>query len=195
MTKENSTPYQGKKKLTCRDYTDLPEEPGYRLEIIDGELMRDPSPGFHHQRVSRRLQRVLEDYFIGTDPKGEVFCAPLDLSLCEYNVLQPDLFYLPGNRPTRQMPIDTLPELVAEITSPFTSRKDRVKKLNHYQAVGVLHYWILDPEDGFIEAYELRDGHYVSIARTHEGAFDHPGFPGLSFDIEKLFAKPEYFDC
>ena len=191
MVNENSTPCQGKKKLTYRDYADLPEEPGYRLEIIDGVLMREPSPGFHNQRVSRRLQRVLEDYFIGIDPKGEVFCAPLDLSLCEYNVVQPDLFYLPGNRPARQMPIDALPELVVEITSPSTSRKDRVKKLSHYQAAGVPHYWILDPEDGFIEAYELRDGHYVSIARAHEGAFDHPGFPGLSFDIEKLFAKPE----
>jgi Uma2 family endonuclease len=106
-------------------------------------------------------------------------------------VVQPDLFYLPGNRPARQMPIGALPELVAEITSPFTSRKDRVKKLNHYQAVGVLHCWILDPEDAFIEAYELRDGRYVSIVRAHEGAFDHPGFPGLSFDIEKLFTKPD----
>jgi Uma2 family endonuclease len=191
VVNENSTPCQGKKKLTYRDYAGLPEEPGYRLEIIDGVLMRDPSPGFHHQRVSRRLQRALEDYFIGIDPKGEVFCAPLDLSLCEYNVVQPDLFYLPGNRPARQMPIGALPELVAEITSPFTSRKDRVKKLNHYQAVGVLHCWILDPEDAFIEAYELRDGRYVSIVRAHEGAFDHPGFPGLSFDIEKLFTKPD----
>ncbi len=188
--KEQSSPYQGKKKLTYEDYARLPEEPGFRHEVIDGVLMREPSPSFHHQRVTRRLQRILEDYFDEVDPKGEVFNAPLDLTLAMHNVVQPDLFYLPGDRPAQYNPIDIVPELVVEVLSPSTSRKDRVLKLNHYQSSGVLHYWILDPEDCFIEAYELRDEHYVSIVRSDKGSLSHPGFPGLSFDIEMLFSKP-----
>ena len=190
LAREDSTPYQGKKKLTYEDYARLPEEPGFRYEVIDGVLIRDPSPSFHHQRVSRRLQRILEDYFEEADPKGEVFNAPLDLTLAAHNVVQPDLLYLPGSRPAQHDPIDTLPELVVEVLSPSTGRKDRVLKLNHYQSSGVLHYWILDPKGGFIEAYELRDGHYVSMVRAHEGVFFHPAFPGLSFDIEALLSKP-----
>lgn len=190
LVKEDSVPYQGKKKLTYEDYAKLPEEPGFRYEVIDGVLLRDPSPSFHHQRVSRRLQRVLEDYFNEVDPKGEVFNAPLDLSLTKHTVVQPDLLYLPGSRPAQHDPIDTLPALVVEVLSPSTSRKDRVLKLNHYQTSGVLHYWIIDPEDGFVEAYELRDEHYVSIVRSYDGTFSHPGFPGLSFEIAMLFCKP-----
>lgn len=190
LVKEDSASYEGKKKLTYEDYAKLPEKPGFRHEVIDGVLIRDPSPSFHHQRVSRRLQRILEDYFNEADPKGEVFDAPLDLTLAMHTVVQPDLLYLPGSRPAQQDPINILPELVVEVLSPSTSRKDRVLKLNHYQSSGVLHYWILDPEDGFIEAYELRDEHYVSIVRSHQGAFLHPSFPGLSFDIEMLFSKP-----
>jgi excisionase family DNA binding protein len=189
LVRENSTPGQGKKKLTYEDYARLKQKPGFRYEVIDGVLIRDPSPSFHHQRVSRRLQRILEDYFDKADPQGEVFNAPLDLTLAAHNVVQPDLLYLPGSRPAQRDPIDILPELVVEVLSPSTGRKDRVLKLNHYQSAGVLHYWIIDPEDGFIEAYELREGHYVSMVRAHEGVFSHPGFPGLSFDIEGLISK------
>jgi excisionase family DNA binding protein len=190
LAKEGSAPYQDKKKLTYADYAKLPEEPGFRHEIIDGILIRDPSPSFHHQRVSRRLQRILEDYIKKVDPKGEIFNAPLDLALAVHTVVQPDLLYLPGSRPAQNDPIDVVPELVVEVISPSTGRKDRVLKLNHYQSSGVLHYWIIDPEESFIEAYELRDGHYVSIVRSHMGTFSHPSFPGLSFDIEMLFSKP-----
>ncbi len=189
-TKEDFATYRNTKKLTYEDYAKIPEEPGYQYELIDGNLIRDPSPCFHHQRISRRLQRLLEDYFKEADPKGEVFNAPLDLALSKYTVVQPDLLYFPGNRPPQHNPIDTLPSLVAEILSPSTSRKDRVTKLNHFRMAGILHYWIVDPEDGIIEAYELRNGLYMSISRTHEGTFSHPSFPGLSFDVETLFAKP-----
>lgn len=190
LTKEDSSPYQGNKKLTYADYAQIPEEPGFRHEIIDGVLIREPSPSFHHQRVSRRLQRVLEDYINELDPGGEIFNAPLDLALAVHTVVQPDLFYLPGSRPAQNDPVDTVPDLVVEVISPSTSRKDRVLKLNHYQSSGVLHYWIVDPEESFIEAYELRDGHYVSIVRSYTGTFSHPSFQGLSFDIDMLFIKP-----
>lgn len=188
--REGSAPYQGSNKLTYEEYAKLPEESGYQYELIDGNLIRDPTPNFHHQRVSRRLQRILEDYFNEADPRGEVFDAPLDLALNKHTVVQPDLLYFPGNRPAQHNPIDTLPALVAEVLSPSTGRKDRVTKLNHYQAAGVLHYWILDPEDGIIEAYELRNELYVSLLRTHDESFSHPGFPGLYFDVEALFSKP-----
>jgi len=59
------------------------------------------------------------------------------------------------------------------------------------QYTGVLHHWILDPEGGFIDAYELRDEPYVSMVRSDKRTFSHPGFPGLSFDISELFSKPE----
>ena len=190
LAKEDSAHHHDDKKLTYADYAKLPEESGFRYEIIDGVLIRDPSPSHHHQRVSRRLQRILEDYIDKADPNGEIFNAPLDLVLAVNTVVQPDLLYLPGSRPAQNDPINVVPELVVEVISPSTSRKDRVLKLNHYQLSGVLHYWILDPEDCFIEAYELRDGHYVSIVRSHTGAFSHPSFPGLSFTIEMLFNKP-----
>ena len=85
-----------------------------------------------------------------------------------------------------------MPELIVEVLSPSSSRKDRVLKLNHYQSVGVPHYWILDPEGCFIEAYELREGLYASMVRAGGGTFSHPSFPDLAFDIDELFSKPDW---
>ncbi len=47
------------------DYSVLASAPDDRLryELLDGELLVTPAPGLVHQRVSRRLQRQLEDYF------------------------------------------------------------------------------------------------------------------------------------
>jgi Uma2 family endonuclease len=191
VEREEPAPYQSEKKLTYSDYAKIPAEPGFQHEVIDGILLRDPSPSCQHQRVSRRLQRILEDYFYEKDPQGEVFNAPLDLNLDAHTVVQPDLMYLPGSRPARNDPVDSIPELIVEILSPTSGRKDRVLKLNHYQLSGIPHYWILDPEDGLVEAYELRDGLYVSVVRACEGIFSHSSFPDFSFNIDELFSKPD----
>ena len=177
-------------KLTYEDYAKLPPETGYTTQLIDGCIIKDPSPTYQHQRVSRRLQTILIAYFEKKDPHGEVFDAPLDLYINKHTVVQPDLFYLPGKRPARSNPVDSLPELIVEILSPTSTQIDRVKKLNNYQQAGIPHYWIVDPINGLLECYELREGYYASIVRYSEGMFSHPSFPGLSFNINALFAHP-----
>lgn len=189
VVQDESSDYAETTKLTYADYAKLPAEAGYTTELINGLIFREPSPSFIHQRVSRRLQQILIAYFASTDPKGEVFNAPLDVYFNEYTVVQPDLIYLPSSRPAKNDPVDSLPELVVEILSPSTSRTDRVIKLSVYQEAGIPHYWILDPHEGIIEAYELRNNYYTSIVRYAEGTFIHPSFPDLSFDVDALFAE------
>ncbi len=62
-----------KPKLDYSDYASIPPD-GKRYEILDGELCVTPAPSPLHQRVSRRLQRQLEDYFHARG-LGEVFNA------------------------------------------------------------------------------------------------------------------------
>jgi Uma2 family endonuclease len=52
-----------KRKLDDDDYARLPDD-GQRYEILDGELYVTASPNLLHQRLSKRLQRRLEDYFM-----------------------------------------------------------------------------------------------------------------------------------
>lgn len=178
-------------KMTHAEFAKLPAEAGYILQLIDGQLVKEPTPNYRHQRISRRLQQILIAYFAKVDSHGEVFNAPLDVYLDDYTVVQPDLFYLPGVRSAKNNPVDSLPELAVEILSPSTARTDRVRKLNSYQKAGVPHYWIVDPVDHLIECYKLENDHYVALVRTAEGIFAHPDFPGLTLDLQALFADAE----
>lgn len=189
---EKAVEYKTKptKKLTYQDYLELPEEPGYRFEILDGMLIKDPSPNVIHQRVSRRLQRILEDYFWEVDPQGEIFNAPLDVTFHDVTVVQPDVFYVSGEQKqiVKDARIDGPPTLVVEVLSPSSSRKDRLQKLRIYQGVQVQHYWLVNPEEKTLECFSLRNGVYALVAAgMDEDIVEHPSFTGLAIALKGLW--------
>lgn len=176
--------------VTYQDYLKMPEKPGVRYEVIQGRLIEEPSPSVLHQRVSYRLQMLLINYFNSADPEGEVLSAPLDVELSDITVVQPDLLYIPGSAKAALEEVRILipPKLVVEIVSPITGRKDRLEKMQIYRDAGVEHYWLVDLEGRFIEAYALEDNGYVRVAESAE-VFTHPGFPGLEIDIADIFPR------
>jgi Uma2 family endonuclease/predicted DNA-binding transcriptional regulator AlpA len=194
VLREKPVPYETKpnKKLTYQDYLDIPEEPGYRFEILDGMLIKEPSPSVMHQRASRKLQRILEDYFEEVDPEGEVFDAPLDVTPLDFNVVQPDLFYVSGEQKliVKEARIDGQPALVVEVMSPSSARKDRLQKMQIYQKAQVQHYWLVDPQEKTLECFAWRDGVYALVAAgMDEDIVEHPNFTGLSIALKSLWSK------
>ena len=178
------------REYTYQDYLHLPEEPGYSFEILDGLLIKELAPSVPHQRVSRRLQRVLEDYFWEHDPTGEVLNAPLDVTFGERNVVQPDLLYVSGAQKdiVEHSRIDGPPALVVEILSPSTGRKDRLQKMRAYQKAGVSHYWLISPEEKTLECFHLVGGLYTVVATgMDEDRVEHPIFPGLVIDLANMW--------
>lgn len=177
-------------KYTYQDYLLLPEEPGYHFEILEGLLIKEPSPNVGHQRVSRRLQRILEDYFWEVDEEGEIFDAPLDVTFHDITVVQPDLFYVSGEQKqiVKETRIDGPPALVVEILSPSSGRRDRLQKLRIYQKVQVQHYWLVNPQDKTLECFSLHDGIYALVAAgIDEDVVEHPEFAGLSVPLQALW--------
>lgn len=190
--KEKAGEYKSQtaKKYTYQDYLLLPDEPGYRFEILEGMLIKDPSPNVPHQRASRGLQRILEDYLWQVDPEGEIFNAPLDVTFGDITVVQPDLFYVAGEQKeiVKATRIDGSPTLVVEVLSPSTSRKDRLQKLRIYQREQVRHYWLVNPEEKTLECFILLDGAYTLMASgMDEDVVEHPSFSGLSIPLGYLW--------
>lgn len=187
---EEAAEYLTDPLVTYQDYLKMPEKPGVRYEVIQGRLIEEPSPSVLHQRVSYRLQMLLINYFNSADPEGEVLSAPLDVELSDITVVQPDLLYIPGSAKAALEEVRILipPKLVVEIVSPITGRKDRLEKMQIYRDAGVEHYWLVDLEGRFIEAYALEDNGYVRVAESAE-VFTHPDFPGLEIDIADIFPR------
>jgi Uma2 family endonuclease len=172
-------------------YADLERMPdaGRRFEIIDGELIDvTPAPSPLHQRVVKRLYRQLESHFDGR-ALGEVFFAPLDVVLTQYDVFEPDLIVVTNRQQVTERAVEGPPELVIEILSPSTTKYDRVTKANRYAALGVPNFWIVDPDSRRLQCFRLTHGRY-ELAGTAEGdgRLPAPHFPGLSIDVGALWA-------
>lgn len=190
--KEQAPDYRtGEDRLyTYQDYLEMPDEPGYRYEILDGILIKEPAPSVIHQRTCGRLYQILLEFFREYDSKGEVFFAPLDVTFQDITVVQPDLLYISGNQEeiVEAARIHGAPTLAVEIVSPSSRRKDRLQKLQIYQKAGVEHYWLVDPEDKALECFHLMKGVYSLVATgMDEDVVDHPVFLGLTISLKALW--------
>jgi Uma2 family endonuclease len=175
-----------KRKLDYSDYVAAPDD-GKCYQIVRGELFVTPSPNPVHQRVSRRLQRHLEDYFHGRSI-GEVFNAPIDLILTNHDVLVPDLLVVTDPGLISKRGIEGPPLLVVEILSPSTRKQDRGVKATRYAECGVEHYWIVDPEKRRIECHRAADGVYRCVLDTEGNrVLAHPEWDGLEIDLAELW--------
>ena len=176
-------------KLTYSDYVNLPED-GKRYEILEGELAVSATPVLRHQRVSRNLEFILHVYLRAND-LGEVFNAPVTVILDEFTVVEPDLVFVSRERVgiLTDEAIEGSPDLLVEILSPSTARRDRETKAKLYARFGVDHYWIVDPDAHMVEVLERRGLRYRTAA-VHEGeaTFGSPLFPGLTIALGEVWA-------
>ena len=176
-----------KRKIGYEDYARLPTGDGKRYEVLDGELYVTPAPSPLHQRLSKRLQRRLEDYFEARG-LGEVFNAPIDLILARYDIVEPDLVIVAEPAQISQRGIEGVPLLVAEVLSPSTRAQDRGIKMQRYGALGIPHYWIVDPDAETIECWRLEGGAYGLAARSGvPDVLRHPDWPDFSVDLAALW--------
>lgn len=88
--------------------------------------------------------------------------APIDVRLGDITVVQPDVLIVcdPAKLANGKYVMGA-PDMVLEVLSPGTAKKDRRTKLRVYQAAGVPEYLILDPYGKTVERYILASGQYV----------------------------------
>jgi Uma2 family endonuclease len=118
-----------------------------RYELIAGELLVTPAPGFIHQIVAGELCLQLNAY-LDVEPIGVAVMSPSDLELEPGTITQPDVFVIPGDTriagETLQWPDVKSLLLAVEVLSPSSLFTDRVKKRDFYLEHGVEEYWIVD---------------------------------------------------
>jgi Uma2 family endonuclease len=178
--------------LTYDDLLATPENGG-RYEIIGGELFVSASPAIRHQRSSRVLLREVDDFVVAGD-LGEIFYPPIDVRLSPHNIVVPDLVFVSKERAhiVSDLLIDGAPDLLVEVISPSSKRRDHVRKAALYAMAGVREYWIVDPETKTVDVLRLQNGRYEripivdGIARSEVLA----GFAELQIEVARLFALP-----
>lgn len=179
-------------RLNYEDYCTFPDD-GKRYEIIEGELFVSPLPTINHQRLSKRLQRLLEENLERTG-KGEVFNAPFDVILSDISICQPDIivFLVDHGGRLSKRGMEGAPPLVVEILSPSTQKTDRDRKSKLYAASGVIEYWILDPDAEQLEIHRLQD-ESAKVARfVGESKISSELAGELTGTVSDMFEPPKW---
>ncbi len=185
-------------RFTYRHYRTWPDEE--RWELIDGHAWAmSPAPRRRHQEISHKLSLNFGNFLKGKPCK--VYGAPFDVLLPQNDeadddvdtVVQPDIVVFCDRSKLTERGARGAPDLVVEILSPSTSRKDQREKFDRYERSGVREYWVIDPEAWSVWVYrlgpdarfdqgELRDrlGDTSPISSAVLGGFE--------LDLEDLFA-------
>ena len=147
---------------------ELPES-NLPTELWDGELIMSPAPSFLHQEIVVRFHDLLRAW-VRQRQLGKTGIAPLDMVLTTRRATQPDVVFISNERlGIIKERIMGAADLVAEVISPGSRRRDRIDKRDLYEQHGVREYWLIDPEAETVEVLSLESGTYQLVGRWHPG--------------------------
>jgi Uma2 family endonuclease len=176
-------------RLTVQDLEIIPEERvGDRHELIDGELFVTPVPVSKHQGISFNLTLALGNFARGKR-LGEERTAPSGVRLHDDTLVIPDICFVAMDRLSiiGEKTIDGPLDLVVEILSPGTRRRDLTSKRELYARFGVPEYWIVDPDANTLTVLVLSEGHNQPRLHRYHGKVDSQILPGLELTLGQVF--------
>ena len=174
-------------RLTYQDYLNTPGDERY--ELLDGELILVASPNEDHQTASIELGSRMHTTAKEND-LGRVFLAPYDVLFSDSEVVQPDLLFISKERDHIRTPanIKGAPDLIVEILSPSSARRDWGYKRDLYARHEVKEYWIIDPTNRLVHVMLLKDGILDLEATYGQGdTVTSATLEGFSVDVDDLF--------
>jgi Uma2 family endonuclease len=180
---------------TVDDYMALDEEQNH--ELIRGRLVVTPSPTFRHQHTNHELARLVGNH-VDEHDLGYCVEAPADVVLGDDTVLQPDFLFVSEERFPDLYDGHSLtgpPDLVAEVLSPGTVKRDRIEKMDLYGEAGVEWLLFVDPDARFVEVFRLEEASR-KYRREDRAADDEvltlELFPELEVELSRIwFEAPE----
>ena len=169
-----------------------------RRELIDGFIHLMPTPIRRHARVTSVIYYHFFDFIEKNKGKCRVYFAPFDVRLPlqgskdddkVYNVVQPDICVICDPNKLDDKGCIGAPDLIVEVTSPSTMKKDWYYKLNLYEVAGVQAYWIVNPKEKIMNVFLLQpDGKYDdgTVYESNEKA-PVSIFKGFEIDLNDVF--------
>jgi len=155
--------------------------PDVRGEYIDGHLVVSPLPTQLHQKACHRIVNMLMAAVPdGYDVIGSWGWKP------GRDEFGPDAMVYPATSESKRF--TGMPVLAVEVLSSNRSH-DLVRKTSKYAAVGLPHYWVVDPREHALYAFQLVDNVYEQVAHVTAGAGEIDfGVATASIDIDELLA-------
>ena len=110
-----------------------------------------------------------------------------------YDVVEPDLLYVSHDRSAEVLTtlnVQGAPELVIEIASRGTCRRDETIKRRLYERSRVVEYWVVDPALDVVRIHRREDDAFARVAevsRERGDSLTTPLLPGLELRLSEIF--------
>lgn len=159
-----------------------------RIDYLAGEVEVDMSPedlhthgivkvaiaaGLHALVAEREIGEVFSDRTLITSPLAELSAEPDVVAVLWESLQEGRVRYLPaaGKGPDRFTEIEGAPDIVVEVVSDGSVRKDTKRLPPLYAQAGVAELWIVDTRgrDMSFDLKALESGEYVSRIPDAEG--------------------------
>jgi len=189
----------GKQRYSYADYLTWTDDT--MREIIDGVVYAFSAPLLRHAAATASFLGRAWTHINRRKGKCKIYTAPFDVRLPMngetaddkiYNVVQPDICVVCDPTKLDEKGCVGAPDLVVEVISPSTSRKDLNHKFFLYEKVGVNEYWVVYPNDKAVAVFLLQPNGKYDEGTTYELIYGKTKVPvqtleGLVIDLEELF--------
>ena len=186
-------PPRPRTKMTGADYLAItpPSHRGRRFQLIEGDLIEMAGPSEPHQVFTGQLyiRLTLQAEQLGI---GETRISPYDVAVDAANTFQPDLLFVSNAR--RHIfdghGITGAPDVVVEVLSESTRRRDLTVKMPVYARCGVQEMWVADLDALTVSKY-AGDGARLVLAAVYRAdeTLYSDAMPGVAIELGPIFAR------
>ena len=188
-----------KKRYTYADYLTWLDDQS--RELIHGVIkLMSPSPRVRHAEVSFNIAGNLWTILKKHKGKCKVFSAPFDVRFPKRGemtddkidtVVQPDICVICDLSKLDERGCCGAPDMIVEILSPSTSKKDLNEKFDLYEESGVKEYWVVHPNDKAITVFLLQENGKYDEGVTYEwgGSIPVHIFNNYPIEFDDIFGN------
>jgi len=177
------------KKISYEEFLDWCDEDIW-AEWVDGDIIMTSPASIQHQRISGFLVKILSRY-VESHSLGEIIFAPFQMKLISGR--EPDIMFVSIEHLDRikNTYLEGSADMVVEIVSPESMRRDRADKFFEYESVGIPEYWLIDPIRKQAEFYRLgADKLYHLISPDSEDVYHSEIIKGFWLKVSWLWQEP-----
>ena len=183
------------RKITVAEFWAMPEDPGHRYELVDGELVdMDGAP--RHGRVTLSMGRLMDDHVANAG-------LPFDVGVNTGFQMNPNTLRFPDVHVTsweRMAEYDEAaggwrhfaPDVAIEVVSPSNTPSELARKTEEYFANGTQAVWIADPGPRTVAI--RRPGQPERVFGSDDMLYGDPEIPGFACAVADIFAVLDRYE-
>lgn len=162
-------------------------------ELLGGHIVMTPPAGFPHSTIEVRISTAILLHVSGAG-LGMVNGSSAGYDLPSGDTVEPDVSFIStarlaaGPKPETGKFFRVVPDLVVEVLSRATAKRDRVEKRKIYEKNGVAEYWIVNPKSRHVSIFRLGDRDFSPPLEVARGSVESTVLPGLRIPLATIFA-------